>query len=105
MKLRVFATLKKAAKNKVKNKVIPIESHSNMFGQLALLEVFEYPIGSYPPSLCGSQYERTAKTCKSTLLQILEKGFDPEKQIDKNNNCIRWNSTCSKNKNIREDIW
>ena len=45
------------------------------------------------------------KTCKSTLLQILEKGIDPEKKIDKNNNCIRWNGTCSKNKNIGEDIW
>ena len=90
MKSRTLATMKKTAKNKVKNKVIPIESHSNMFGQLALSmqhheinlkEVFEYPIGPYLRSLCGSMGEMR-KTCKSTLLQILEKGVDPEKQID-----------------------
>ena len=90
MKLRTFATMKKTAKNKVKNKIIPIESHSNMFGQLALLmqhheinlkEVFEYPIGPYPWSLCGRMGE-LRKTCKSTLLRSLEKGVDPEKQND-----------------------
>ena len=37
LKLRTFASTKKTAQNKVKNKVIQIESHSNMFGQLALL--------------------------------------------------------------------
>ena len=90
MKLRTFVTMKRTAKNKVKNKVIPIESHSNMFEQLALLMqhheinlkgVFEYPIGLYPWILCASMGE-LRKICKSTLLQILEKGFDPEKQID-----------------------
>ena len=73
MKLRVFATMKKTAKNKVKNKVIPIESHSNMFGQLALLKVFEYPIGSYPTSLCGSQYGRTAKNMQINIATNLRK--------------------------------
>ena len=82
--------MKKTAKNNVKNKVIPIESHTNMFEQLALLmqhhginlkKVFEYPIGPYPWLLCGSMVE-LRKTCKSTLLQILEKGVDPGKQID-----------------------
>ena len=66
MKSRTLATMKKTAKNKVKNKVISIESHSNMFGQLALSmqhheinlkEVFEYPIGPYLRSLCGSMGE------------------------------------------------
>ena len=32
IKSRTFATIKKTAKNKVKNKVIPTESHSNIFG-------------------------------------------------------------------------
>ena len=52
----------------MKNKVIVIESHthSNMFGQLARLmqdheinlkEVFDYPIGPYPWSLCMSMRE------------------------------------------------
>ena len=90
MKLRTFATVKKTTKNKVNNKVIPIESHSNMFGQVTLLmqyhdtnlkEVFEYPIRPYPWSLCGSMGE-PRRTCKSTLLQILEKGIDSENQID-----------------------
>ena len=37
MKLKTFSSLKKTAKNKAKDKVIPIKSHSNMFGQLALI--------------------------------------------------------------------
>ena len=88
MKLRTFAIMKTTAHNKVKNKVIPVESHSNIFGQLALLmqrneinlkEVFEYLIGPYLWSLCGSMEELRKKTCKSKL--ELEKGVGPEEQI------------------------
>ena len=55
MKLKTFSSLKKTAKSKVKGKVIPIKSHSNMFGQLALImqtrdidlrKLFEYPLVS-----------------------------------------------------------
>ena len=35
IKLRTFATMIKTAKNNMKNKVIPIESHSNMLEQLS----------------------------------------------------------------------
>ena len=35
IKLRTFATMKKTAKNNMKNKVIRIESHSNMLEQLS----------------------------------------------------------------------
>ena len=57
MKLKTFSSLKKTAKIKIKDKVIPIKSHSNMFGQLALImqtcdidlrKLFEYPVGPYP---------------------------------------------------------
>ena len=70
MKLRTFATMKKNTKNKVENKVIPTESHNNMFGQLTLLmqhletnlkEVYDYPIGSYLWSLCGDMEELRKK--------------------------------------------
>ena len=66
MELRIFATMKETVKNRVKNNVIPIELHSNICRQLALLmqhheinfkEVFKYPIGPYPWSLYGSMGE------------------------------------------------
>ena len=37
MKLKTFSTMKKTITNKVKDKIIPVKSHSNMFDQLALL--------------------------------------------------------------------
>ena len=49
--------------------------------EINLKKVFEYPIGPYPWSLCGSMGE-LRKTCKSTLLQLSKKGVDPEKEID-----------------------
>ena len=83
MKLKTFSTLKKIAKKRVNNKIIPIKSHSNMFGQLALImqtrhvdfkKVLEYPVAPYPWSLCGSMGE-LRKTSKASLLHALEKDF------------------------------
>ena len=49
--------------------------------KINLKELFEYPIRPYHWSLRMSMGE-LRKTCKSTLLQILEKRVDPENQID-----------------------
>ena len=55
MKLKTFSTLKKTAKNRVTNKIIPIKSHSNMFGQLALIIQSRHVDPClYPWSLCAS---------------------------------------------------
>ena len=49
--------------------------------EINLKEIFDYSIRPYPWSLCGSM-EELQQRCTSTLLQILEKEVDPEKQID-----------------------
>ena len=90
LKLKTFSTLKKTTVNKTKTIMIPVKSHSNMFGQLALLmqkrdidlrEVFKYPLGPYPWSLCGAMGE-LRKTSKATLLHLLEKDVIPEGSIE-----------------------
>ena len=54
--------MKKTSKVSVKDKIVPMRAHSNLFGQLTLImqtrnldlkEVFEYPLGPYRWSLCG----------------------------------------------------
>ena len=90
MKLKTFSTMKKTVTNKVKDKIIPVKSHSNMFGQLALLmqtrdidlrEVFKYPVGPYPWSLCGPMGE-LRKTSKASLLHLIEKDVNTEEFVE-----------------------
>ena len=90
MKLKTFINMKKTVKVSVKDKVVPIRSHSNLFGQLALImqtrnvnlkEIFEYPLGPYPWSLCGDMGE-LRKTNKSSLMHILEKDVETEETVD-----------------------
>ena len=92
MKLKTFSSLKKTAKSKVKGKVIHIKSHSNMFGQLALImqtrdidlrKLFEYPVGPYPWSLCGPMGE-LRKTNKTSLLHTLEKNVTLDNTVEGN---------------------
>ena len=92
MKLKTFSSLKKTAKNKFKNKVIPIKLQSNMFGQLALImqtreidlrKLFEYPVGPYPWSLCGPTGE-LRKTNNASLLHTLEKDVTPGDTVEDN---------------------
>ena len=86
LKLKTFSSMKKTTRATVKDKTVPIKSHSNIFGQLALVmqtrcidlkNVFQYPLGPYPWSLCGSMGE-LKKTNKSVLMHFLEKDVDPD---------------------------
>ena len=92
MKLKTFSSLKKTAKNRVKDKVIPIKSHSNMFGQLALImqtrdidlrKLFEYPVCPYLWSLGGLMGE-LRKTNKASLLHTLGKYVTPDDTVEGN---------------------
>ena len=77
--------MKKKVKITINNKVVPIKSHSNLFGQLALTmqtreinlqSVFSFPLGPYPWALSGVMGE--LKKCnKASLLHTLENGIDP----------------------------
>ena len=68
--------MRKIVKFAVKDKIVPMRAHSNLFGQLALImqkrivdleEVFKYPLGPYPWSLCGVMGE-LRKTNKASLM-------------------------------------
>ena len=56
---------------------------------------------------CVGVWESCEKTCKSTLLQILEKGVDPEKQIilKQIETTVLDGIGLVRKKNIEEDMW
>ena len=89
MKLQTFTNMKKVVKVSVKDRLMPMKSHSNLFGQLALIiqtqninlrDVFKYPLGPYPWPLCGVMGE-LRKSNKASLLHKLEKGIQPLEYI------------------------
>ena len=114
MKLKTFINMKKTVKVSVKDKVVPIRSHSNLFGQLALImqtrnvnlkEIFEYPLGPYPWSLCGDMGE-LRKTNKSSLMHILEKDVETEETVDGSYvTIIDGDGSCTEIENDWQDIW
>ena len=74
----------------VKDKIMPANSHSNIFGQLALLmqtrdielrEVFKYPVGPYNWFLCGPMGE-LRKMSKASLLNLIEKDVNTEEFVE-----------------------
>ena len=85
LQLKTFTIMKKKVKITINNKVVPIKSHSNLFGQLALImqtreinlqNVFSFPLGLYPWALSGVMGE-LKKYNKASLLHTLENGIDP----------------------------
>ena len=75
----------KVIKVSVKDRIIPLKVHHDLFGQIALImqrhtidlqDVFCYPLGPLPLALSGSVGE-LRKTNKVALLHSLEKGTNP----------------------------
>ena len=90
LKLKSFGSMRKTVKVTVKNKQVPVKSHSDLFGQLALImqtrtvdlrDVFTYPLGPHPWSLAGVM-GGLRKSNKALLLHMLEKDVDPVEDVE-----------------------
>ena len=82
LRLRTFASMKKAVELKTKSKVVQFSAQSDIFGKISLMQqnkkvelknVFCYPLGPVPWALATNNGE-LMKTSKPKLMYELEKG-------------------------------